>query len=190
MEIDSPNAIGESTGFGIPTGGTANQVLIKNSSTNFDTSWKTTNQSTSSFTLYSMDTNTYPGGVRQNFALNSYTTLSGSSVTFTVPSGFTTTKVLVSTTMWGDADVNGSAAGSIRTQYSISGYGVVGASISSWASVVGSSTARFNLSNIGTLNLAAGTYTIVYQAQRESEIGTITNAGQWGVTQKVEVFVK
>ena len=39
MKIDSPNAIGISTGFGIPTGGTANQVLVKNSSTNYDTSW-------------------------------------------------------------------------------------------------------------------------------------------------------
>ena len=39
MKIDSPNAIGESTGFGIPTGGTANQILVKNSSTNYDTSW-------------------------------------------------------------------------------------------------------------------------------------------------------
>ena len=41
MKIDSPTAIGTSTGFGIPTGGTAGQMLIKNSSTNYDTSWIT-----------------------------------------------------------------------------------------------------------------------------------------------------
>jgi hypothetical protein len=39
MKIDSPNSIGISTGFGIPTGGTDGQMLIKNSSTNYDTIW-------------------------------------------------------------------------------------------------------------------------------------------------------
>jgi alpha-tubulin suppressor-like RCC1 family protein len=39
MEIDSPNAIGISTGFGIPTGGTNNQILLKDSSTNYATTW-------------------------------------------------------------------------------------------------------------------------------------------------------
>lgn len=29
------------TGQGVPIGGTANQVLVKNSSTNYDTSWQT-----------------------------------------------------------------------------------------------------------------------------------------------------
>jgi len=39
MRIDDANSIGTSTGFGIPTGGTINQVLVKNSSTNYDTTW-------------------------------------------------------------------------------------------------------------------------------------------------------
>jgi len=39
MEIDSPSAIGVSTGFGIPTGGTANQILSKVNGTNFNTQW-------------------------------------------------------------------------------------------------------------------------------------------------------
>ena len=39
MKIDSPNSIGISTGFGIPTGGTDNQVLSKINSTNFNTQW-------------------------------------------------------------------------------------------------------------------------------------------------------
>jgi hypothetical protein len=39
MNIDSPNSSGISTGFGIPTGGTANQVLTKINSTNFNTQW-------------------------------------------------------------------------------------------------------------------------------------------------------
>jgi hypothetical protein len=39
MEIDSPNSIGISTGFGIPTGGTANQILSKVDGTNYNTQW-------------------------------------------------------------------------------------------------------------------------------------------------------
>jgi hypothetical protein len=39
MNIDSPNSSGISTGFGIPTGGTANQVLTKINSTNYNTQW-------------------------------------------------------------------------------------------------------------------------------------------------------
>jgi len=39
MKIDSGNSIGISTGFGIPTGGTDNQVLSKINSTNFNTQW-------------------------------------------------------------------------------------------------------------------------------------------------------
>jgi hypothetical protein len=43
MKIDSPNALGISTGFGIPTGGTANQILTKVNSTNYNTQWTSTN---------------------------------------------------------------------------------------------------------------------------------------------------
>ena len=39
MKIDSPNAIGTSTGFGIPTGGTTNQILRKIDGTNYNTEW-------------------------------------------------------------------------------------------------------------------------------------------------------
>lgn len=41
MKIYNPNAIGVSTGFGIPTGGTSGQILVKNSTTSGDTSWIT-----------------------------------------------------------------------------------------------------------------------------------------------------
>jgi hypothetical protein len=41
MKIDSPNSIGISTGFGIPTGGTANQVLSKINNSNYNTQWTT-----------------------------------------------------------------------------------------------------------------------------------------------------
>jgi len=43
MKIDSPSAIGTSTGFGIPTGGTANQIISKVDGTNYNTQWISTN---------------------------------------------------------------------------------------------------------------------------------------------------
>lgn len=36
--------LGHVVGHGVPTGGTANQVLVKNGATNFDTSWKDASQ--------------------------------------------------------------------------------------------------------------------------------------------------
>ena len=39
MDIYNPSAIGVTAGFGVPTGGTSGQVLVKNSSTNYDSSW-------------------------------------------------------------------------------------------------------------------------------------------------------
>lgn len=39
MEIDSPNASGVISGFGVPTGGTSGQVLRKIDSNNYNTEW-------------------------------------------------------------------------------------------------------------------------------------------------------
>lgn len=39
MDIYNPTGIGVTTGFGVPTGGTSGQYLMKNSSTNYDTVW-------------------------------------------------------------------------------------------------------------------------------------------------------
>jgi hypothetical protein len=39
MKINNPTLIGQSAGFGVPTGGTAGFVLAKKSSTNYDTEW-------------------------------------------------------------------------------------------------------------------------------------------------------
>lgn len=39
MEIDSPNAIGVVSGFGVPTGGTSGQLLQKVNATNYNTQW-------------------------------------------------------------------------------------------------------------------------------------------------------
>lgn len=39
MKVYNPNAIGATTGFGVPTGGTSGQVLQKINSTNYNTQW-------------------------------------------------------------------------------------------------------------------------------------------------------
>ena len=39
MKVYNPNAIGVTTGFGVPTGGTSGQVLQKVNSTNYNTQW-------------------------------------------------------------------------------------------------------------------------------------------------------
>lgn len=39
MKIDSPNATGTISGFGIPTGGTSGQILQKVNNTNYNTQW-------------------------------------------------------------------------------------------------------------------------------------------------------
>jgi hypothetical protein len=46
MKIDSPSAIGISAGFGIPTGGTTNQILRKIDGTNYNTEWVDDNPKT------------------------------------------------------------------------------------------------------------------------------------------------
>lgn len=46
MKIDSPNASGIISGFGVPTGGTSGQVLQKTSNTNYGTQWVTPSTST------------------------------------------------------------------------------------------------------------------------------------------------
>lgn len=43
MDIYNPSAIGVTAGFGVPIGGTANQILTKVNSTNYNTQWTSTN---------------------------------------------------------------------------------------------------------------------------------------------------
>lgn len=43
MKVYNPNAIGVTTGFGMPTGGTSGQLLQKVNATNYNTEWRNTN---------------------------------------------------------------------------------------------------------------------------------------------------
>lgn len=57
MRIDSPQSVGIISGFGIPTGGTINQVLSKVDSDNYDTQWTTVSGSSGSSISFSAATN-------------------------------------------------------------------------------------------------------------------------------------
>jgi hypothetical protein len=97
MNIDSPNSSGISTGFGIPTGGTVNQILIKNSSTNYDTSW-----STSSINDVGSSGYIDIGSVRWQWGT---VALNGSN-TVTLPAAFANTNYSLTITMVGDISGN------------------------------------------------------------------------------------
>ena len=77
MKIDSPNAIGISTGFGIPTGGTANQVLSKINGNNYNTIWKDASSPTTPFTASTNITRGYAVRLRDNGTIIATNTISG-----------------------------------------------------------------------------------------------------------------
>jgi hypothetical protein len=77
MKIDSPNAIGISTGFGIPTGGTANQVLSKINNDNYNTIWKDASSPTTPFTASTNITRGYAVRLRDNGTIIATNTISG-----------------------------------------------------------------------------------------------------------------
>jgi hypothetical protein len=77
MKIDSPNAIGISTGFGIPTGGTANQVLSKINGDNYNTIWKDASSPTTPFTASTNITRGYAVRLRDNGTIIATNTISG-----------------------------------------------------------------------------------------------------------------
>lgn len=71
MKIDSPNATGITTGFGVPTGGTSGQVLQKTNNTNYGTQW----------------VNPYVNGRYAHWAPWMSADPSGMGATFTAPNG-------------------------------------------------------------------------------------------------------
>jgi hypothetical protein len=61
MRIDSPQSVGIISGFGIPTGGTINQVLSKVDSDNYDTQWTTVSGSSGSTLSFTAKSNITEG---------------------------------------------------------------------------------------------------------------------------------
>lgn len=91
MEVYNPTAIGVSTGFGVPTGGTSGQFLVKNSSSNFDTSWVA--NPVSKMALFHSSSNTYGAAADVTWGItrwNGFTTdevQTADNKTFTLKAG-------------------------------------------------------------------------------------------------------
>lgn len=145
--------------------------------------------------LYSTDTDFWNGGSQNIPTITpSYTILSGSSVTFTVPSGFNNTKVLFNMHNWGDVYISNVGMGALR--YAISGSLVgglaAGVAMTSWACPLpAGSTPRWNATAVWQLtNVTPGTYDVQFGVGRELESGSINAVIAWGTETKVEVFIQ
>jgi hypothetical protein len=145
--------------------------------------------------LYSVDTNMYNIGSQNLWASSpSFTFLSGSNITFVIPTGFTSTKVVFDYWNWGDAGSNNAAVGSLRYSMSSSllGGNVSGLGMASWSNpIAGGVTTRFNANAMHeVINGTPGTYTVRLGVARESESGGGTGLVSWNVGGRVEVYVQ
>ena len=136
--------------------------------------------------------------IDQDIAASGIVTLTNSSITVTVPAGFTDVRVILQWNVWGDVVATTNAAGSIRYQIVQTGQSSATYSsvmMTSWNALNGSAPpqamTRYSapVSYILT-NLAAGTYTFSLGMNRESEAGTITYLKNWGISGTGQVFVK
>jgi hypothetical protein len=151
--------------------------------------------SPSGWQLYSVDTNMYNIGSQNLWATSpSFTFLSGSNITFIIPAGFTSTKVVFDYWNWGDAGSNNAAVGSVRYSMSSSllGGNVSGLGMASWSNpIAGGVTTRWNANAMHeVINGTPGTYTVRLGVARESEAGGGTGLVSWNVAGRVEVYVQ
>jgi hypothetical protein len=156
---------------------------------------RTRTQSPTGWQLYSVDTNMYNIGSQNLWASSpNFTFLSGSNITFVIPAGFTSTKVVFDYWNWGDAGSNNPAVGSLRYSMSSSllGGNVSGLGMASWSNpIAGGVTTRFNANAMHeVINGTPGTYTVRLGVARESEAGGGTGLVSWNVGGRVEVYVQ
>ena len=128
--------------------------------------------------------------------------LTNSSITVTVPAGFTDVRIILQWNVWGDVVATTNAAGSIR--YQIVQTGQTSATYSSvmmtswnalngtawWATPPEAITRYVAPVSYILTNPAAGTYTFSLGMNRETEAGTITQFKNWGVSGTGQVFVR
>ena len=138
----------------------------------------------------------------QDIAASGIVTLTNSSITVTVPAGFTDVRVILQWNLWGDVVATTNAAGSIR--YQIVQTGQTSATYSSvmmtswnalngtawWATPPEAITRYVAPVSYILTNPAAGTYTFSLGMNRETEAGTITQFKNWGVSGTGQVFVR
>ena len=121
--------------------------------------------------------------------------ITGSDITFTVPSGYAQNQVKIDWTLWGDLRPSDAGYGSFRMHYNYTGESSGSSNfvaMTSWATTNGTNWIRF-ITPISTIltNLAPGTYTITISVNREDETIFLTNNPQiYNYTGVAQVFVK
>ncbi|CAN1506319.1 hypothetical protein MCEGE10_00656 [Flavobacteriaceae bacterium] len=134
-----------------------------------------------------------PQSLTSPSALNTFVDVTNSSMTVTIPSGYTSAQIVVRWDMWGDVTTGNSAMGSLK--FDIAQSGTAGdykgsIMVTSWATTT-NSTVRWSAPVAYVFSgLAAGTYTFQLRIQRLTEAGTISNAFIYGATGLAQVFVK
>lgn len=123
----------------------------------------------------------------------SYVAINNSAITVSVPSGYSSSQVVLQWNIWGDVNTTTVATGSLRFEIvqtgtssnTISSVMMTGWSVASGTDVRYSAPVSYIISN-----LAAGTYTFNLYMQRETESGTITAFNFWGLSGTGQVFVQ
>ena len=126
-------------------------------------------------------------------ALNNFVDVTNSSMTVTIPSGYTSVQIVVRWDMWGDVYTSNSGMGSLKFDIAQSGTATANIGsvmMTSWATTT-TSTVRWSTPVAYVFSgLAAGTYTFKLRMQRQDEVGTISSSNIYGLTGLAQVFVK
>ncbi|WP_294207400.1 hypothetical protein [uncultured Chryseobacterium sp.] len=148
-----------------------------------DTSWKITN-------------NAFNGTLNVSQAISTgtaYQTITGSSLTVTVPPGYNQSIVTLNFDGWGDVDQTGVSMGSLRFQIAQTGTSAAtytSTTVTSWAATNTGARTRYTFPAAYSIsNLAPGTYTFNLLVVREGELGAVPNAvNVWGIQSTAKVY--
>jgi len=165
-----------------------------NSGTTSAPSWKrlATVEVDNTFKLVS--TGTVSISCEQSIGSSGYTTLSNTQLQVTVPSGFSTNRIVLQWNIWGDVISSAAAGGSLRfriSQSTPSSSTISDIMMTGWNITSGLTTTRWAAPTSYILtNVTSGNYTFNLEVQRESETGTINSVRKWGGSGNAQVFVQ
>nr|WP_315140967.1 hypothetical protein [uncultured Flavobacterium sp.] len=131
----------------------------------------------------------------QAYSDGNFWDVTNSSMTVTIPTGYTSRQVVIRWDMWGDVSSGDNSMGSLRFQIVQSGSAsatIGNVMMTSWARIPApSQQPRWSAPVSYVISgLSSGTYTFKLQMRREAEAGTVTNVNIYGVSGLAQVFVK
>ena len=128
----------------------------------------------------------------QAITATGYTTLSGSAVTVTIPSGYTQRKVVLNFTGFGEGSGATNAQGTLRFRIVQTGTATAtyaSVNMMSWVSLSGTIRSFNHSTSYSISGLDPGTYTFNLQVSREGETG-VSAVTSWGTVGRADVYVK